>query len=220
MILLIKWYKNKVYDYLSLSNDQKYNILLLGDFMKTMMIDMDDVLCMGGYLGIVNKFLKTSYKVEDLPNYYAEDLIPKEQLQEYYSFFETENAYQYAEIMKDAVEVLEKLSKKYQLFICTAYYSDAYDMDQSHCLVDKYKWLQTTLPFISPHQYIFMNDKSLLNCDIKIDDKLSNLKGYGEQKYLFNSYHNQGIRDEELKKEGVIRVSGWKDLEMILLKEE
>ena len=56
--------------------------------------------------------------------------------------------------------------------------------------------------------------------DIKIDDRLSNLKGYGEQKYLFDSYHNQEICDEELEKEGVIRVSGWKELETILLEEE
>ncbi|MCI8545080.1 MAG: hypothetical protein HFH09_02480 [Bacilli bacterium] len=188
--------------------------------MKTIMVDMDEVLCIGGHLGIVNKFLNTSYKVEDLPGYYTEDMLPKERLQEYYQFFKTENPYQYAEIIPDAREVLEKLSKKYQLLICTAYYSDVYDMEQSHCLIDKYKWLQQNFPFISPYQYIFINDKSLLNCDIKIDDRLSNLKGYGEQKYLFDSYHNQEICDEELEKEGVIRVSGWKELETILLKEE
>ena len=80
--------------------------------------------------------------------------------------------------------------------------------------------MQQNFPFISPYQYVFINDKSLLNCDIKIDDRLSNLKGYGEQKYWFDSYHNQEICDEELEKEGVIRVSGWKELETILLKEE
>lgn len=187
--------------------------------MKTIMVDMDEVLCIGGHLGVVNQFLNTTYKVEDLPGYYTEDLIPKERLEEYYRFYETKNLYDYASVMPDAVEVLEKLSKKYQIFICTAYYSEAYDMDQSHCLVDKYRWLQKNFPFINPYQYIFMNDKSLLNCDIKIDDRLSNLKGNGE-KYLFNSYHNQNISDEELKKEGVIRVSGWKELETILLREE
>ncbi len=188
--------------------------------MKTIMVDMDEVLCIGGHLGVVNKFLNTSYKVEDLSGYYTEDLVPKERLQNYYQFFETQNVYEYANIIPDAVEVLEKLSKKYQIFICTAYYSDAYDMDQSHCLIDKYKWLQKIFPFINPYQYVFINEKSLLNCDIKIDDKLSNLKGYGEQKYLFDSYHNQEISDKELEKEGVVRVSGWKELADILLKEE
>ncbi len=188
--------------------------------MKTIMVDMDEVLCIGGHLGIVNKFLNTNYKIDDLPGYYTEDLIPKEHLQEYYHFFETQNVYDYVSIIPDAIEVLKKLSKKYQIFICTAYYSDMYEMDQSRCLVDKYKWLQKNFPFINPYQYVFINDKSLLNCDIKIDDRLSNLKGYGEQKYLFDSYHNQQISNEELKQEGAIRVSGWKELETILLKEE
>ncbi len=185
--------------------------------MKKIMVDMDEVLCTGGYLEIVNRFLNTHYTLEELPGYCAEDMIPKERLKEYYEYFKGQNVYEYSYEIKDAVEVLEKLSKKYEIYICTAYYADVYKMDYGRLLLDKYIWLQEHIPFISPYHYIFMNDKSLLECDIKIDDRLSNLNGYGEQKYLFSSYHNGNVTEDELKEVGATLVSGWKELERILL---
>lgn len=188
--------------------------------MKTMMVDMDEVLGIGGYLEIVNKFLNTNYTINDLPGYYTEDLIPKDRLEEYYQFYATQNVYDYTELIPNAMEVLEKLSKKYEIFICTAYFSESYDREQSQILVHKYKWLQKNFPFISPLHYIFINQKHLLECDIKIDDRLSNLKGYGKQKFLFDSYHNKKVTEEELKEVGAVRVSGWKEIEEILLEED
>ena len=46
--------------------------------MKKIMIDMDDVICDGGFLSLVNQFLNTNYKKEDIKTYYIQDLIPKE----------------------------------------------------------------------------------------------------------------------------------------------
>lgn len=46
--------------------------------MKKIMIDMDDVICNKGFLKLVNIFLKTNYKEEDLKQYYIQDLIPVE----------------------------------------------------------------------------------------------------------------------------------------------
>ena len=46
--------------------------------MKKIMIDMDDVICDGGFLSLVNQFLGTSYQKEDIKTYYIQDLIPKE----------------------------------------------------------------------------------------------------------------------------------------------
>lgn len=36
--------------------------------MKKIMIDMDNVICEGGYLNVVNKFLKTNYKIDKNDN--------------------------------------------------------------------------------------------------------------------------------------------------------
>ena len=43
------------------------------------------------------------------------------------------------------------------------------------------------LDFIEPQNYIFTADKSIVNCDIKIDDKLNNIEG-AETKLLFTAW--------------------------------
>ena len=66
--------------------------------------------------------------------------------------------------------------------------------------------------------YIFINNKSLLNCDIKIDDRLDNLQN-AKIKLLFTAYHNKGLDDEYLHSLGVIRVNNWLEIKKILARE-
>ena len=61
--------------------------------MKKLMIDMDDVICDGGFLTLVNQFLNTNYKIEDVKAYYIQDLIPKERMSEWARFFQGKNIY-------------------------------------------------------------------------------------------------------------------------------
>lgn len=89
--------------------------------MKKIMVDMDDVICNGGFLEIVNEFLGTNHKIEDVTTYYIQDLIPKEKYKEWSEFFNIKNVYDYCEMLEDMYEVLEKLSKKYEIYITTAY---------------------------------------------------------------------------------------------------
>ena len=185
--------------------------------MKKIMVDMDDVICDGGFLSLVNQFLGTNYKIEDIKTYYIQDLIPKEKYEEWSGFFNTKNVYDYCEIIQDTYEVLEKLSKKYEIYITTAYIFRDNEEYSANNLKNKFEWLYENLPFISPKNYIFASNKEIINCDIKIDDKLSNLKGKAETRMLFTAYHNKTITEEELKQEGAIRVNGWKDVEKILL---
>ena len=56
-------------------------------------------------------------------------------------------------------------------------------------------------------------------CDVKIDDKVANLKGYGETKLLIDQLHNQKYTFEELEKEGIRRVYDWEQIRSILIKE-
>jgi len=185
--------------------------------MKKIMIDMDDVICDGGFLSLVNEFLKTDYKIENIKTYYIQDVIPKERYKEWSEFFNTKNLYDYVQMLPDAYEVMERLSKKYELYIGTAYIFRDNEEYSANNLKNKFKWLHENLPFISPHNYIFTTNKEIINCEIKIDDKLSNLEGNAQIKLLFSAYHNMEISDEELRQNDVIRVNGWKDIEKILL---
>ncbi len=81
----------------------------------------------------------------------------------------------------------------------------------------KYDWLYKNLPFLNPEKFIFTSSKDIIECDIRIDDRLSNLEGKAETKLLFSSYHNKEYSKEELEKQGVIRVNGWREIENVLL---
>ena len=74
------------------------------------------------------------------------------------------------------------------------------------------------LDFIEPRNYIFSADKSIINCDIKIDDKIDNIEG-ASMKLLFTAWHNKKLSKEELKGKNIIRVNNWKEIAEILLNE-
>ncbi|MGN1326832.1 MAG: hypothetical protein ACI4VQ_01940 [Clostridia bacterium] len=185
--------------------------------MKKIMIDMDDVICGGGFLKLVNDFLGTNYAEKDLKTYYIQDLIPKERMEEWKIFFQNKNVYAYTFLLPDAYRVMEKLSQKYELYIVTAYIFRDEPEKSADNLKNKFNYLIKELPFIKPEQYIFTTNKSIVQCDIKIDDRPSNLQGNAEMKLMFDAYHNREISDLELEKDGIIRVNGWKHIEEILL---
>lgn len=111
----------------------------------------------------------------------------------------------------------QKEGAKYELYIVTAYIFRDNEEYSANNLKNKFEYLYENIPFIKPENYIFTSNKEIINCEIKIDDKLSNLEGNAETKMLFTAYHNKNITDVELKQNGAIRVNGWKDIEKILL---
>ena len=185
--------------------------------MKKLMIDMDDVICDGGFLTLVNQFLNTNYKIEDVKAYYIQDLIPKERMSEWAEYFHKQNLYEHVRLLDGAYEVMENLQKNYELYILTAYIIRDDKSISGKNLLNKFNWLYKELPFIKPEQYIFADNKSIISSDIRIDDKVSNLKGECEKKLLFTAYHNKNIPETELEKENIIRVDNWKEIGKILL---
>lgn len=85
-------------------------------------------------------------------------------------------------------------------------------------LKNKYNFLYKELDFINPRNYIFTADKSIVHCDIKIDDKLENING-ATTKLLFTAYHNKNLSDNELLSLNINRVNNWKEIEEFLLKD-
>ena len=185
--------------------------------MKKLLIDMDDVICEKGFMRMVNEFLGTNYKQEDAHSYYINDLIPKEKFKDWVKYFEERNVYDYENIKKDAREVIEKLNKVYETYIITAYVFRDKPEISGNQLKNKFDYLQKNLPFIKPEQYIFISNKSIVEGDIRIDDRVDNLEGKAELKLLFTAYHNENIPKEELEKANLKRVNNWKEIENILL---
>ena len=176
---------------------------------------MDDVICTKGFLVLINKFLGTSYTYDDFKDFYMQDMIPDKD--EFFEWFKKQNVYDYCELNDNCYSVLEELNKEYDLYIGTSYIWREIVNESGFVLEQKFRYLLKELPFISPYQYIFISDKSVLNMDIKIDDRIDNLSN-AKTKLLFSAYHNREYSDEYLLEVGIERVNDWLTIRDKLLK--
>ena len=180
---------------------------------RSIMVDMDEVITEGGFLYLINEYLGTNYTKEDVEGYYMQDLVPDKD--EFFKYFISKNMYDYGILLPNVKDVLEELQKYYDIYIGTSYIIPELPRESSMILKYKHEFLYDNLPFIKSENYIFITNKSLLDCDIKIDDKLDNLKN-AKIKLLFESYHNKGLSDDYLKSVGVVRVHNWLEIKDIL----
>jgi len=192
-------------------------VVQVNNMKKRLMIDMDDVICNGGFLHLINEFTHKNYTIDEFSKYYMQDIIPEEKKKEWIKFFEQGNMYSHAQFIGTAYESIKKLNEVYEIFIVTAYLiKDDFSISGTN-LKNKFNWLQVNLPFISQKNYVFTDNKEIIDCEIKIDDKLSNLDGNAKTKLLFTAYHNKRLTNEELNKKQVQRVNSWEQIEKILL---
>ena len=182
---------------------------------KRLMVDMDDVICTNGFLCLMNKYLGTSYGYSDFDGFYMQDKIPNKE--EFFKWFVNQNVYDYCELNPGCYEVLKELNEEYDLFIGTSYIWKEIVNKSGFVLEQKFEYLQRELPFISPYQYIFLTDKTILDVDIKIDDRIENLDG-ADTKLLFSAYHNLNYSDAELNDMGIERMNNWFDIRDRLMK--
>ena len=185
--------------------------------MKKILIDMDDVICGGGILHIVNQYLNTNYKTSDIKTYYIQDIIDEDKLDGFYKILGEKSIYEHTTIYPGAIDVIKKLCDVYDVYICTSFVIPTMGRELGTHIKYKYEWLQNNLPFVKPNKIIFADSKSMLDVDIRIDDRLDKLEGPGSIKILFTAYHNSNISDDELEKHNVIRAADWYDIEKILL---
>lgn len=187
-------------------------------YLKKIMIDIDDTITLDSYLNVVNDFLKTNYTYEDIKDYWVDNIVPKEKMDEYLDFFYNKiNIYDYAKISDNAIEVIQNLTKYYDVLICSAYIDYRTLLDSVNIVTHKHKWLINNLPFVKPDNFIFTSRKDTINAEIKIDDKVDNLEGDAELKLLITAYHNKNISNAELKQKNIIRVNNWNEIAELLL---
>ncbi len=189
--------------------------------MKKIMIDLDETICSPSYLKAVNKYLNTNYKYEDIKTYFVEDIIEEDKKQDFLDYFyRNVNVYDEAMILPDALGVIEKLSHFYEIYIVSAFVDKRRIKESSIMAKYKYEWILKNMPFIDPKKIVLTGSKDIIMCDIKIDDKVGNLKGYGETKLLMDQLHNQKYSFEELTNLNIKRVYDWQQVESILLGSE
>lgn len=193
---------------------------------KSILLDVDEVICFAGFLDYANEFMNTNYEIDDIKTYYIDDtIIPQNKIKEYNKFLNSKNIYENAHILPNAIESIKKLSEYYNIIICSACINP-YDVENSgKYFKDKYDFLIKTLPFLKPESFIFTNTKNIIKADIQIDDRVSNLVNDIPIKILFPSYHNKEIADEYLASKNIIRAgkdwrTGWQNVLDILIKDK
>ncbi|HTQ66082.1 MAG TPA: hypothetical protein VMI12_14885 [Puia sp.] len=107
-------------------------------------------------------------------------------------------------VMKDSVDVLKEMNKKYEVFIVSA----ATEFPNS--LKDKLEWLIENFPFFTWKQLVLCGDKRLVQGDYMIDDHVRNLQHFNGKKYLFTSAHNLDVS-------GYDRINNWLEAGKIFL---
>lgn len=183
---------------------------------KTIMLDMDDVITIHGLSNLMEKFLGKKLEETNNNTYYRQDLLGDKK-DDFFKFFVTQNLYDNVDIVDNCKEVLEEICKYYDVYITTDYiWRDVPDYAGDN-MRNKFNFLNKNFPFLDRKKYVFTGSKSIVKCDIRIDDKIENLIGDDSEKYLFTAYHNKTISKEELDKLGIVRVNSWLELSKILL---
>ena len=182
--------------------------------MKTIMVDMDDVITIGNFNKFLEEFLGQKIDTDNNKYKYRQEAI-KGRENEFRRIYQYRNLYANVPLLDGCYEVLRKLNEEYDVYIVTAYIWGQDIINAEENLKNKFIYLKENLPFISSQKYIFTQDKKILDFDIKIDDRINSLEG-AKIKLLFTAWHNKNISSKELESKGIIRVDSWYDIEKVL----
>lgn len=101
-------------------------------------------------------------------------------------------------------EVTERLSKEHKLYIVTA--------SQPESILEKSKWLTKYFPHIQLENLITIQDKSLVDVDVLIDDAIHNIIEFPRYTITMDYAWNRSL------KVGYRRAKNWLEIEKIINK--
>ena len=128
---------------------------------KILLVDFDDTICQSVFLKKVNDFLGTDYKIEQFKEYLIDSIVPEDRRKEFFaSFFETD-PYEKLPLIDGAKEALKKLSKKYDIYVCSSCVMLNSPKSSARLFSSKYEYLIKNLPFLDPKKFIFTSSNGV-----------------------------------------------------------
>lgn len=175
--------------------------------MERVLVDMDEV--MADPMGAMIEWYKNEHQLEVdyqkmLGGSWLKGFPEQHQLMVRERLL-AEGFFRHLPVMKDSVEVLKEMNRRYEVFIVSA----ATEFPNS--LKDKLEWLLEHFPFFTWKQLVLCGDKRLMYGDYMIDDHVKNLQHFKGKPYLFTSAHNLDIT-------GYDRINNWEEAAGIFLK--
>lgn len=174
--------------------------------MKRVIVDMDEVIAdpMGDMIAWYTKEYGLELNYEKMLGGSWEKGFPEQHQALVHERLLSPGFFRHLPVMKDSVEVLKEMNKKYEVFIVSA------AMEFPNSLKEKHDWLQEHFPFLSWKQLALCGDKRLVYGDFMIDDHVKNLRHFNGKPYIFSSAHNLDIT-------GYDRINNWEEAAAIFL---
>ena len=176
--------------------------------MKRIAIDMDEVTAdtFGGRLKSYNEAFGTSFQKADFRGKRIFDVIPEERRDLMKLHMREPGFFLSLGVMEGAQEVIRELAEHYEIFFVTA------AMEVPTSLGEKFIWLRTHFPFISPMNYVFCGHKFVIAADYLIDDHMRHFKDFPGEGVLFDAPHNAN-------EEGYQRAHSWAEVRELFMNE-
>ena len=176
------------------------------DSMKTILIDMDSVICdlMSEWHRRYNEDYQDNLSVEKLMCWRSEDYVKSECGEKIYEYLDQPGIFLHLKPLPNAIEVLERLSLRYDVLIVTS--------SRTYAYTEKEQWVEENLPFIGKNNLIFSHRKEMILGDLLFDDAPHNLiafKNTGRTAIAMNYPYNESI--------DVPRVNNWLEFEKWLV---
>lgn len=156
--------------------------------MKRLIVDMDDV--MADATGQFIKYYENEFGVrversilngkgegEGFPDHHR--IIAQ--------FPYRENFFRTMAVNENCQEVMERLNRKYEVFIVSA------AMEFPLSLSEKFHWIAEHFPFLTWKQLVFCGNKAVVHGDFMIDDLVHNLERFNGEKFIFTAPHNMHL---------------------------
>lgn len=119
---------------------------------------------------------------------------------DFYKYLGDGETFKNLSIKDGAAEVIEKLCGNNKVYIVTANAS----YNKGVC-DDKVNFIKKFMPFFPIKNIIFINNKSLLDLDILIDDGLHNFEGFKGKRILFDRPWNRNWLESNIKIDAIIQ---------------
>ncbi len=175
--------------------------------MQRIAVDMDEVIAdaLGELLARYNRERDANFTKEDLRGKWLWQVLPAGGQKLIESYLHSDEFFEDLPVIAGSQEVLRQMAERHEVFIATA------AMAFPNSFGSKFRWLRRHFPFLSPHNFVFCGDKSILQADTLIDDMPYNLASFRGEGILFTSPHNLGNTEYR-------RVDTWQQIGEIFLK--
>ena len=147
-------------------------------------------------------------KLKEYPTWDIDKWVKPECGKKIFNYLHEPNFFYNLDIRENAKEVIEYLSKHFDIYIVTAYTADT-------CF-DKARWVNKYLPNFDIKNIIFCNDKSVLNLDYLIDDGPHNIVGFKQTGIVYDMPYNRYLENYDWLT--FPRVYDWMDIKNLFIK--